>query len=98
MTTQQKTTETPASTVSPVDATSRRDHPLKRLASTANTVTAVAALGASIGLGSVMARPVYKFLVGVAVVVLIASLAGIAYRRYVRPEPATEGAEETTTS
>jgi uncharacterized membrane protein YebE (DUF533 family) len=87
MTAQQKTTETTDETV---DATSTRDHPLKRLASTANTATAVAALGASVALGSVMTRPVYKFLVGVAVVVLIASLAGMAYRRYVQAESAAE--------
>jgi hypothetical protein len=90
MTTQQKTTETTGGDHAEDTGRPLRDHPLKRLASTGNVVTAVAALGASIALGSVMALPVYKFLAGLALVALVVGLAGMAYGRYVHAEPTVE--------
>ena len=94
MTTHQKTTETTQSDHSAGLGRELHNHAMRRVASTTNIATAVTALGVSIALGSVMPLPVYKFLVGVAVVVAVAAFAGMAYRRYVRTEPATDGAVE----
>lgn len=95
MTTQQKTTETTDETV---DATSTRDHPMKRLATTANIATVVVAVGAALAVRSVLPWPAAKFFVGLAVVAFVVGLSGMAYSRYVHAEPAADAGEETTTS
>lgn len=90
MTTQQKTTPTYTGD-HPTDAGQPpRDHPWKRLATTANIATVVVAVGVALAVRSVLPWPAAKFFVGLAVVAFVVGLAGVAYSRYVQTEPTVE--------
>jgi hypothetical protein len=55
---------------------------------TPNVATAVASLGLSIVLGTLLPLPVYKALAGIAGVVAVVSIGAMAYRRFVQEKDA----------
>jgi hypothetical protein len=74
--------------------TIRTDHPMRRLA-TANIAIAVVSLGLSIALGFLLPLPVYKVLVGFAIVVAVVAIGAMIYRRFGHPQaPVVEEAPD----